>query len=267
MGTCISKCCLSSLPHPPNININNNNPSPPPQDKLVILHSPLPPSSSSSSSASSSAFSSCTSTGTCSSSSSSSTTSKPKPYSNDFLLSCAKENPHIIVLDPHKYHAPKPRPQGACPVLTRQQRGVQCSVRLPAKRERSSSPQQQRSIARQKSFRGSEMGKQPAVLSKPTRTLSSPNNVQLKDKQRVRGRSEKIRPLSPCNSLHRLNLKENPIVEDINNPLISMECFIFLWWGNFNGLLSTFCPFDLFFCFCFFSSGFVCLWEQAWMVA
>lgn len=97
------------------------------------------------------------------------------------------------------------------------------------KRDRSSSPL--RPIARQKNFR-SEV--RPEINAKPSRTLSSPNNVH-KNWSRMAGRNEiRPRPQSPCNSLSRANSKEisnkdrPKIVEDIDNPLISMECFIFL---------------------------------------
>lgn len=223
MGSCISKCCLgpSSAIHPNQ-----------PQDKPVISQSTVQPVSNPSSTASFS-FGSST-TDYCSFCS-----SKTKLSPSESTPS-TKESKHIVILDPQKVSNPIPGPKQRLQTAA-------ISKKLSTKRERSSSPS---SFVRQKSFR-----REPNLrsASPPVRQESSyllpaqrrkmapvPSNF-VKDPLIVNYCKKTERPLNSNNASRKLGKghvvrshlvypeqSKGGRMEDINNPLIAMECFIFL---------------------------------------
>jgi|UniRef100_A0A2N9IUV0 hypothetical protein len=292
MGSCISKCrpkkkhSLEEFHHV--------------QDKLVISQtpknpiphsnkiSPSPPSPTSSTSSISSLT--CTTGNTTSSTSSLSTassalSSKDRSFSNEFLWSCVKENPHIIRINSIRENALSQAATRAHfqksdllakTIMELEKQSLQRKVigSIPKKRVRSSSPAP---LTRQKSFR-----KEPewpnVAHSLPSRTLRSPspsrrfngdrcgrvmtNTTMESHSKRMLGKSssmkmENLRSASPHNNSSRLRpclrnretcthrigskidemavtkaLSHNDFdsipLEDIDNPLISLDCFIFL---------------------------------------
>ncbi|XP_028781565.1 uncharacterized protein LOC114750070 [Neltuma alba] len=279
MGCCISKCGPDqhSLPLPASNHV---------EDKLVTSTSnktsPSPPSpTSSASSFTCPAFSNSTissASSLSSASSSSALTSKDRSFSNDFLWSCYKDNPHIVRINslkeaslslaPTKSQISKTNPSTAASTLKPPQKSVGPSV--PLKRVRSSSPV---NLARQKSFR-KEPERPNSPCNVPNRTLRSPSPSRRFDggsnnlSKRTMGpkangeahsqsvtslmRRENRRAASPNQSLQGLRRRENcdfkieervvkevveskheiesgaAMMEDIHNPLISLDCFIFL---------------------------------------
>ncbi|XP_030526430.1 putative protein TPRXL [Rhodamnia argentea] len=329
MGSCFSRCRPQrhrSFPQEP-LDPCSSSSSSLVQDKLVISQQPPPktpplarccsdrispssPHSPSKSSCSSSATcsssfaggarpggASCSSSSTSSSTASSTLSSKDRSFSNDFLWSCAKENPHILQINSLKVKnslssladkfpdvelgSPgKPRP--AAPVV---RHGI--PVNAAQKRTRASSL----NLTRQKSFRADQSdGSLPSCThSLPRRALRSPSPSRRFDGgDKCRGilvnpasddcssskrlvatpkvsapsnyagtnlsRENGVRPPSPNSNPNRpirpslvhsetlLSRKIGPkvgervladhdmidSVEDLNNPLISLDCFIFL---------------------------------------
>lgn len=323
MGHCISKCIPSSN-HFDRFEDDRDLV----QDKLVISQAPSPfkfrppsrlggnknsphPSVSSSSSSSKFAPSSLFTTaaasngssGGCSSSScslsstaSSGLSSKGRSFSNDFLLSCIKENPQILRINSpikasNRHHV------SSSPDRI-QARGAESPARQPArspvswqlipkkmpgppgpvmqKRVRSSSP----NLTRQKSMRVTEPtdgllyshslpgrilrspspsrrfeGADRSKGTLPTTTREADNSIGSMSSS-IGRRKEHIRPASPNNNPIASRLRE-PVMssstressahqveeiaskfslphnvdsssDDINNPLISLDCFIFL---------------------------------------
>lgn len=293
MGSCISKCSPKShLQVQEDDQFLNHV-----QDKLVISTqppkpiTPIPshhsnkispfPSSPSNSTSSASSFSYCTTSTTNSnstissssstlSSSASSVSSSSKidrSFSNEFLWSCYKDNPHITrinaikeaqkpaaaaTLKKHHHHQPSPinRVSG-------------CTKTTPQKRVRSSTSP---ALKRQKSFR-----KEPEkpVVSRSLRppSPSRRSNASEKNRGAIMANPPKtgsnLRPASPINNssglmirpclksparetqtrIHRISSKIDEVAvrealahdhymesvpEDIDNPLISLDCFIFL---------------------------------------
>ncbi|THG19709.1 uncharacterized serine-rich protein C215.13-like [Camellia sinensis] len=289
MGCCISKC-KRKRKHKKEESNNHI------EDKLVISQAPISPiplplplSSSTkqqqqqqplsphspTSSSSISSFSCTTSniSNSCSlsslSSSSSIITSKERLFSNEFLWSCVKENPHVIHIDPSKgsleklQKLEKPTTQNVVP--------MKHVGSTPQKRARAISP----TLSRQKSFRR-EPERTNSMYSVSSRTLTSPSpsrrfssgdnytgGSRIAPKESCCKRSvmskrkENLRPLSPNNNLsinqpclmnreahtYRIGSKIDEIavgevldkqdtgdihMEDIDNPLIALDCFIFL---------------------------------------
>lgn len=274
MGSCISKC------RPNKHSLNHFN-----KDKLVISHqppptpttllhssnkiSPSPPSPTSSiSSFTCTTSKTISSASSFSSTNSSSLSSKDRSFSNDFLWSCYKENPHIITRI-NSLTKPTPQPKKIInPSPTKQN--------MPLKRMRSNSPT---NLTRQKSFRKEV---EPQLPLRPNRMLGSPspsrrfngsvvsttisdNSVSKRmsnspkasvahssrsvNSTSIRKESVRAAAISPNNSLRRvrssgLSLRHretvvkdvisgnhhniDSIMEDIDNPLISLDCFIFL---------------------------------------
>ncbi|KAF8014520.1 hypothetical protein BT93_H0361 [Corymbia citriodora subsp. variegata] len=305
MGSCFSKC------RPQRRRSSPQEPPPDPsggnliQDKLMISQQPPPPprprtplahSSRISPSPHSPSKSSCSSSATCSSSSftagsvkpssvscsslsstaSSTLSSKDRSFSNDFLWSCAKENPHILQINSLKVSsllslADKfPDVELGSPAKPR--------LAAPARRAAPSNSAQKRArasspnLTRQKSFRADQSnGSLPSCThSLPRTTLRSPSPSRRFDGgEKCRGisvntvRENVVRPPSPSPSPSPNNNPNGPIrpslvhsetllsrqigpkaseiaqgvladhdmidaVEDLNNPLISLDCFIFL---------------------------------------
>ncbi|PKA64752.1 hypothetical protein AXF42_Ash016783 [Apostasia shenzhenica] len=246
MGSCVSKCCLKpSCPIHPN-----------PQDKLVISQSNI----TSVTNPSSSIFSSSDSITNSypSSSSSSSSSSKTTPCSHESSLSSLpenkhivkfQENKHIVVLDPHKDGNAMPTSPNllGAKLSPNQKNFVKISRSLPTKRERSCSPP---SFSRQKSIKVESKPVTAAPLWRaplsPTRMIKIiPPSHSMKDQRIIidRFQQRKTRPSRPYNASRRLVRKGDAVrsahlvpqgqgqwrrMEDIDNPLISMECFIFL---------------------------------------
>ncbi|XP_058781501.1 uncharacterized protein LOC131655687 [Vicia villosa] len=290
MGCCISKC----KPNKNSLDQFNKHL----QDKLVISHQhhqPLPPHSPTtptlaypsnkislsplsppSPTSSVSSFTCTTSSNTISSSSSnslSSLTSKDRSFSNEYLWSCYKENPHIITRinslsesSPLSFIPTKPK-KIVNPSPTKEN--------MPQKRVRSNSPT---NLTRQKSFRKevellpmrpNRMTGSPSpsrrftisdnsVSKRISNTNNSPNvsvahysrSVNSSSSIRKEGLKATISSPNPNNSLRRihssgLNFRQretivkdvvashnhnvdSTVMEDVDNPLISLDCFIFL---------------------------------------
>ncbi|XP_059630304.1 A-agglutinin anchorage subunit [Cornus florida] len=256
---------------------------PPPITKKYSLPPSSPPSSTSSTSCTTSSSYSLTSSSSSSSSCSSSILSlKDRSFSNEFLWSCAKDNPHIMLIDksaPTKVHVAKLAPvKQSIP-----QRPVRAT---PQKRARASSP----TLTRQKSFR-KEPEKPNSPYSVSSRTLRSPSpSRRFSTGENCKGvlsnspkeslgtrsigskvskvsseasscvRKETVRPVSPSNNtistrhcscsrnrekctiqigskvdeiaveevVSNADVDQAIPTEDINNPLIALDCFIFL---------------------------------------
>ncbi|PIN20849.1 hypothetical protein CDL12_06454 [Handroanthus impetiginosus] len=266
-----------------------------PQNTTPILlpsQKPLSPAPSSSSTSSFSSFScsnnskctlSSSTSSSCSSSSSSSVViTKDRSFSNEFLWSCVKENPHIITRKPvvtaNKIHSHNLSPSSLVPKVklpSHQEKAV-----TPKKRARSNSP----TLTRQKSFRK----EQNPMTSTPNRGLRSPSpsrrfngenmsrttttNVTNENSYRRQSMSKGTNAANSC--LKKESFRASPnrdlmmrsrnlsvrkkdvfcqqdsakiidgvgdgdvddkgskemdiVMEDINNPLIALDCFIFL---------------------------------------
>lgn len=325
MGSCISKCIprkhseLEEFDHHHQHDV---------QDKLVISQQPIsttpniiplsnkispsPPSPSNSSTCSVSSFT-CTDTTKCTSSSSSTSSSassvicsKDRSFSNEYLWSCYKENPHIIRMNSLKESSTlsslpaKPRKLEAAKQRSNLQKVSDWSTSTtPQKRVRSRSP----TLTRKKSFRKDQPAERPnsTYSLQQSRTLRSPspsrrfsnisnggvhvtNTQKESQSKRMSGtttllgskvntaayasglsysRMENLRPPTPnssCSSgrligppclrssretfIHRIGSKIDEFavaealadpdkvdaipMEDIDNPLIALDCFIFL---------------------------------------
>ncbi|CAL0317949.1 unnamed protein product [Lupinus luteus] len=260
------------------------------QDKLVISQAPptsnilypskklkhISPSSPTSSTSSICSFT-CT-TNSNSTTSSSSLTFKDRSFSNEFLWSCYKENPHIIRINSlkeatHSFVPTKPK-------VTSSPMSNLAPIRQSPpqkKRVRSNSPV---NLTRQKSFRkevadqrlGSSYNLASGMLRSPSpsrrfngdntlsKKMSGPKTNVSYSHSSSSLRKENIKPISPNNSSRRLthsglrhrescNYKVNDskidetnmvkevvsnngvdsgLIEDIENPLVSFDCFIFL---------------------------------------
>ncbi|XP_022766332.1 uncharacterized protein LOC111311222 [Durio zibethinus] len=310
MGSCISKC------RPNKYYIENFSHV---QDKLVIssqtpktptpvsnIISPLPLSLSISYSSSFPSFTCTTSntaTSSCSSVSSSASvlSSKDRSFSNEFLWTCVKENPHVIRINSIKEASlalatvrfpTQVLESPVKPVVALVKQAIPSREKgsTPQIRGRSSSPSK---LTRQKSFR-KEPDRHNSAFYLPSRSLRSPSpsrrfsgdnknrgilasaSKEMCSSKRIVGRKvdalnsvssslrkENLRPLSPTLSIHPsastplkscLKNRENFIhgisskidesalpaplssqqennsitMEDVDNPLISLDCFIFL---------------------------------------
>ncbi|XP_038886331.1 proline-rich receptor-like protein kinase PERK2 [Benincasa hispida] len=247
MGSCISKCKPKMMKQPPLFDFNNNLV----QDKLVVIPQPLspllttktttttipslslnnkispyPPSPSSSIS-SFTCLSSSTNTSFSTASSSPSPISShhpfPSPYNQLLRINSLKATafpPPIKPVSPLVRH---PSPQR---VLRS----------TPQKRVRPASP----SPIRQKSFR-KEVLPQPLPSPSPSRRFSREKcRVAVAPKSRSPARSSVMKKEITC--IHRISSKIDEVavkeavgdldsvvaMEDIDNPLISLDCFIFL---------------------------------------
>ncbi|XP_048226607.1 uncharacterized serine-rich protein C215.13 [Ricinus communis] len=267
--------------------------------------SPSPPSPTTSSTSSISSFTCSNSTNTsgsstissCSSLSSGSSsilTSKDRSFSNEFLWSCVKENPHVIRINSIKEYSQllvppnvlvrkfdsSPAKQASLPLKQSSPQKVNAST--PQKRVRSNSPTP---VNRQKSFR--RESERFTYNSLQCRTLRSQSPSRRFDGDSGRGiltstpkesclkrmagnikvnaannnyvssslrRENLIKPVSPYSNhhqvrfsketcIHRISSKIDEVaveealapqdseavpMEDIDNPLISLDCFIFL---------------------------------------
>ncbi|XP_052190770.1 uncharacterized serine-rich protein C215.13 [Diospyros lotus] len=188
---------------------------------------------------------------------SSTLSSKERSFSNEFLWACVKENPQIIYTD-----LAKGSPQKTVP--TKAPLAKKLGTSTAQKRARASSP----TLSRQKSFRRDHTTERPnnsPSYSLPNRALRSPSpsrrftNSTAKEScsrstttstiSRASPKGVNLRPpspsksnfskeLRPClvnremSSAYR-NINGGEVVskqdmEDIDNPLIALDCFIFL---------------------------------------
>ncbi|XP_068653460.1 uncharacterized protein [Aristolochia californica] len=260
--------------------------SPPPPPIPKCISSPSPPFSTPSASSLSSFSSSSSSSSSCTSCA----LSKDRSFSNEFLWSCIKENPHILQEEfkkssPQKAEQTKSSPAGA-PQHRRGSslRPSSCSPKqsLPRRvapqsptRVRSNSPP----LARQRSFRQEQerpgssplprrnVGSSPTLSRKfgkdcgqthltnskaagrecQTRTkkeIQPPASPSRLIKKETTGSTRKAHfdqadPIKKQTSLHHIDqldggeatcdqeIESDPL-EDIDNPLIALDCFIFL---------------------------------------
>ncbi|XP_068312406.1 uncharacterized serine-rich protein C215.13-like [Pyrus communis] len=312
MGSCISKCSpkkhflqefnnvqdkLVISPPPPTITI------PPISASSKISPCPQSPCNSSSSASSitcttSTSNSSASSLSSALSSASTVSSSKIESFSNEFLWSCYKENPHVIRINSIKdasfsrfsSSALRQEPVLATGVNKKLNKKQPPSLKrgnvsvTPQKRVRSSSPT---SLGRQKSFRKESERPMISAYSHPSRTLRSPSpsrrfNMPIPPKEShlrpnnalnvrpagsnccatkstSRARIEPHNPninynnssrlFRPCLKsretemrIHRITSKIDEVAageavadhmdslpaEDIENPLLSLDCFIFV---------------------------------------
>ncbi|RDX64570.1 hypothetical protein CR513_56856, partial [Mucuna pruriens] len=301
MGCCVSKCRPEYKPSPED------------EDKVGISKTPVysstkispsPPSPTSSTSSISSFT--CTTSNTISSASSLSTASSSlsskdtRSFSNDFLWSCYKDNPHITRINslreptlsfmptpkPKPQHrninpsSPKPKPKHNLPTL---KQSPPQSFSMPQKRLRSNSPT---NLTRQKSFRkdtersvtinyASNIQSRTLRSPSPSRrfngdkcgSANSNSATTLTDSKRMMNsskvsvsplhshsvssstRKESVKASTPNNCSRRIlhsrgvgpKIDETVVkdvlsdhdmdltlMEDIDNPLIALDCFIFL---------------------------------------
>ncbi|XP_051139732.1 uncharacterized protein LOC127257383 [Andrographis paniculata] len=288
MGSCISKCCRPprkkklkeeddhggrGYDHQEDRHVVV-------QDKLVIeipkIPSEKPPSPPPSKASSNNTKCTSSSLSLCSSSSSSSSSYlsvKDKAFSNEFLWSCAKENPHVIgkinnptinskmmLEKPHKIHPQTFDPTSYFATSTASKLQEMKASTPPRKRSRANSP----TIVRQKSFRRDQ---NVITHSMPSRALRSPSpsrrfiNAKSVPTHESPGRRHVLSncgngPME-CPNYHfdpskkkdhifsrriSTNIDDgasigeikfgqrtsNAVVEDITNPLIALDCFIFL---------------------------------------
>ncbi|WOL17865.1 hypothetical protein Cni_G26658 [Canna indica] len=252
MGSCVSKCYTDSSSKNNSIDVDDDDDDDSSavvvvvQEKLVISESPsvCKPSSTHLSNTQTSSFLSSSSllysaSPPSVSSSSSSSTCITSAYPQ---ASRAKQNPRIVVLDPQKQRAaelpvqiqqPTPTTLRGRPPPTRPP--AITSRSFPAKRARSSSPN---SAARRKSCRTASC---PAAAPSNRKTNFSQQRREAAMRASVR------RPPNACNppsmekearvrQMHQIQNRDDevslsygiPVAEDVNNPLISMDCFIFL---------------------------------------
>ncbi|KAG6626170.1 putative protein TPRXL [Carya illinoinensis] len=299
MGSCISKCRPKKHPQEELSHV---------QDKRVISQapktpgtphsnkvspSPLSPTSSTSSVSSLTCTASNTTTSSSLSSSASSVlSSKDRSFSNEFLWSCVKENPHVVRINSIKENSAllskvqiQKTERVAKPIAAPLKHPQKAAASIPQKRVRSSSPTP---LTRQKSFRRDPEWPNHAYSIPSRSTLKSPspsrryNNgdrygpvlihapLECHSKHIVGSkpntvssvqssvRKENLRPTSPNNNssrqlrpclrnwetcIHRIGSKIDDIavgkalsdfdndsipMEDIDNPLISLDCFIFV---------------------------------------
>ncbi|KAK1432656.1 hypothetical protein QVD17_09554 [Tagetes erecta] len=266
MGCCISKC-------KPKLNTSTHV-----QDKLVISHS-QPPSSpprkrkttvaSPPSTTSASSLSCYTQTTTCGSSSLSSVSSSSsiafskvdRTFSNDFLQSCALENPQIVSLDPiKKIGVVKPlalsspgsahkRARACSPPLTRQKSFRLEKERLPYVSVNGRSTMRSPSPSRR--FNGSTSGyqRQPMLSSinahntsnirvaKTNTRPASPNRNVISKERPIYSKNKerfgcevgsKVEGVEVREVLSTMSHFGCVAMEDIDNPHIALDCFIFL---------------------------------------
>ncbi|KAJ0534333.1 hypothetical protein HanRHA438_Chr09g0399691 [Helianthus annuus] len=267
MGCCISKCKPRV---PPQFN-------PSVQDKLVISQSPphtpsYPPISSPRkrktiqsppSTTTSASFASSTQISTCGSSSLSSVSScsssvafskVDRTFSNDFLQSCALENPQIIGLDPIKKigvvkqispGTTHKRARASSPTLTRQKSFRIEKERLPYGIVNGRTTMTSPSPSRRFNGNTSNYQRQPMLSSMNTHNESnrvtkaytrpaSPNrNVINKErpmfvKNKERFGYEVGSKVEVKEVLSRLSYSGSAATEDLDNPHIALDCFIFL---------------------------------------
>ncbi|GKB01628.1 hypothetical protein Tco_0829672 [Tanacetum coccineum] len=268
MGCCISKCTPKRKScHNPSV-----------EDKVVISQSPpsTPPSPprkrktiQSPPSITSASFTCSTQSSTCGSSSLSTASSissvgfskVDRSFSNDFLQSCAIENPQIIGLDPIKKFvevkqatpgSTQKRARASSPTLTRQK-----SFRVEKERVLNNAigngrNMTMRSPSPSRRFNGytsSNYQRQPMVFSTNTRNETnrmvkmstrppSPNRhvinkerpVYLKNKERFGYDvgSKLVQDVQVGEVLSKVNYTGPIPMEDLDNPHIALDCFIFL---------------------------------------
>ncbi|KAK9067394.1 hypothetical protein SSX86_014722 [Deinandra increscens subsp. villosa] len=251
MGCCVSKC-KSPQSHPDV------------QDKLVISHSPPPQSPplkpppetvlqspASLTSASSFTCSTLTTTydssslSTASSSSSVAFSKLDRTFSNDFLQSCAIENPQIIGLDHpvKKIGAVKQlgpgntlkRARAGSPTLTRQKSFRVEKQRLPCSTMMRSSPSPSRrfngntgSYHRRPPIKTQNESNRTIKASRP----ANPNRNVIGNGRPMRSFGYEIgskgEDVEVGEVLSRMSYSGYAAMEDLDNPHIALDCFIFL---------------------------------------
>ncbi|KAI4320591.1 hypothetical protein MLD38_034053 [Melastoma candidum] len=239
--------------------------APPP---MLPFPAPPSPSKSTNFSSSSSSLSSCSCTTTsCSTNSSSTLTAKDRSFSNEFLWSCARENLHVIKLSspiklvsgykdsspastevilasPAKKGIPEKRLRPGSPNLSRQKSfradnfGLSYGPqRMAATRTRSPSPSRrfEGRGSSPDSIPGTIFG-QPLVNKQRSFRSASPhqNNGRKNNWVCKQGTMMTGSPLL-CPRADLLGVRsvisgraDKDSVEDIDNPIISLDCFIFL---------------------------------------
>ncbi|GER49137.1 DNA gyrase subunit B [Striga asiatica] len=267
MGSCISKCkpkkkSIEVLSPIHDKLIISQQQVPPKMTTMPFENpNPLPSHSCSTDASKFTATSSSMSSSSASSSycSSSALIAKDRSFSNELLWSCVKENRHII--DLKKNISADKRDQRPTLMKTKQpsqEKAAASRVPTPKKRARANSP----TLVRQKSFR-----KEQSLSSVPNRALRSPSPSRRFSKgenggyisangvyengshRRQAGTRRESFRASAASRLNRElavepnfwlakkgtlvsrnidDLEMDAVMEDINNPHIALDCFIFL---------------------------------------
>ncbi|THU54268.1 hypothetical protein C4D60_Mb10t23250 [Musa balbisiana] len=224
MGSCVSKCYTSPPPPPPDLD------SCVLQDKLVISESAPPPNSlscalSKAQTPSSSSCSLLSSSSPSVSSSSSSSSSSNSCSSTSSLLQYSSAHKHGEAVKPKPVKSavqtPQPTPKKS----------------VPAKRARSSSPN---AVAGRKVYRtenssvavASPQRRRSTQIEKQRHDVMAPQITARKDNTRLRQSLSSEKEIRVHHIHHVHNAQEVssgvPLADDLDNPLISMDCFIFL---------------------------------------
>ncbi|PWA98874.1 hypothetical protein CTI12_AA014580 [Artemisia annua] len=267
MGCCISKCTPPKRKSCHNLSV---------EDKLVISQSPpstptspprkrktiqSPPSTTSASFTCSTQSSTCgsSSLSTASSISSVGFSKVDRSFSNDFLQSCAIENPQIIGLDPIKKivevkQATTPgstqkRARASSPNLTRQKsfrvekervlntigNGRNMTMRSPSPSRRfngyTSNYQRQQMVystnTRNETNRMVKMSTRPPSPNR--HVINKERPVYLKNKERFGyDVGSKVEDIQVGQVLSKVDYTGPIPMEDLDNPHIALDCFIFL---------------------------------------
>ncbi|KAJ8477714.1 hypothetical protein OPV22_021441 [Ensete ventricosum] len=225
MGSCVSKC-YTSPPPPPDLD------SCVLQDKLVISESAPPPNSLSCDFSKAQTPSSSSSCSLLSSSSPSVSSSSSSSSSN----SCSSTSSLPQYSSAHKHgdgEAVKPKPAKSA-VQTLQPTPKQS---VPAKRARSSSPN---AVAGRKVYRtenssaavAAPQRRRSTQIEKQRHDVMAPQITARKDNTRLRQSLSSEKEIRVHHIHHVHNTQEVssgvPLADDLDNPLISMDCFIFL---------------------------------------
>lgn len=272
MGSCFSKCkpkkklVKEEDPGHGHVPVHDKlvvSRDPPPEMTKLPLHKPLSPASSTASfssfscsvaskhcaaTAASSVSSSSSSLSSSSSSSYSTCGLKDRSFSNEFLLSCAKENPHAVGLNvettalfPNKIlsqnlplaSTPKKRARAASPTLVRQ-KSFRKEQNSPSRGLRSPSPSRR--------FNGDGNGNRifpvkenyyrKPVVSRGNNAVTSAPSFRAPNRELSISREYSVRKSDAlCEQISsKINGRDqvDVVMEDINNPLIALDCFIFL---------------------------------------
>lgn len=279
MGSCFSKCKPKKKQvkeeHPSHGHVHDKlviSRDPDPEITKSPLHKPLSPAPSTSSTGYFSSFScsaasksaamaaatsiSSSSSLSSSSSSSSYTTSvlKDRSFSNEFLWSCAKENPHVVGLNvektalfPNKIHSqnlpltvttPKKRTRAASPPLVRQksfrkeQNSPNRGLKSPSPGRRFNGDSNRIFPVKESYYRKPVVSRgNNAVGSTPKREIFRAPAPATPNRELSISREYSVRKIDAFSEhiSSKIDGREvDVMMEDINNPLIALDCFIFL---------------------------------------
>ncbi|KAG6432574.1 hypothetical protein SASPL_104154 [Salvia splendens] len=266
MGSCISKCKPKKKSKEEDVVVQDKvaiSRDPPPTEITIMpSHKPLSPISSTASFSSFSCSAAATAASSVSSSSSSSYStncvSKDRSFSNEFLRSCAKENPHAIAglnvqktaplfpneipsrnLPPSPAPAVKKRARAASPTLVRQKsfrKEPNRGIRSPSPSRRFNGDGNRIFPFRESGYNGKPAGsggcnaapkRESFRGAVPRRESFRAPKAELST-SRVYSSVRKIDGFREHISSKIEGKEIDVVMEDIDNPHIALDCFIFL---------------------------------------